>query len=274
MAFAFAALPTHAETAIPALAARVTDLTGTLTAPQRSSLESELAEFERRKGAQIAVLIVPTTMPETIEAYSLRVVESWKLGRQRVDDGVLLLVAKDDHKLRIEAGYGLEGVIPDAIAKRIIDEIIVPFFKRGDFYGGIEAGVNQLLRLIDGEPLPAPQARDPSWTRAFDLIPFLFIAVLVGGAILRALFGHLLGASIVGGVVGVIAWFMLGSLLIAAVVALIAFVFGLLNGTSSGRHGYGGWTNTGGGGGFSGGDSGGFSGGGGGFGGGGASGSW
>ena len=144
------ASPVRAQVAVPALGARVTDLTGTLTDAQRQKLEQELAEFEARKGSQIAVLLVPTTQPETIEQYSMRVVEAWRLGRKGVDDGVLLLIAKDDRALRIEVGYGLEGVITDARARLIVEVLITPRFKEGDFAGGIAAGVGELIALVEG----------------------------------------------------------------------------------------------------------------------------
>ncbi|MDO8811504.1 MAG: TPM domain-containing protein [Gallionella sp.] len=147
----------RAEVAIPLLTQRVTDLTATLDAKQTEWLESRLAEFEAKKGAQLAVLIVPTTQPETIEQFSIRVVEAWKLGHKKVDDGALLLVAKDDRKLRIEVGYGLEGVLPDAIAKRIIAETITPFFKNCEFYAGINAGTTAMMQVINEEPLPSLQ---------------------------------------------------------------------------------------------------------------------
>jgi len=266
----------RADVAVPPLTARVTDLTNTLTASQRETLENELRAFETRKGSQIAVLIVPTTEPETIEQYGIRVAEAWKLGRKGVDDGALLLVAKDDRTLRIEVGYGLEGVIPDAIANRVINEIIVPYFKQGDFYGGIHAGVARLIRLVDGEPLPPPEARDNAWGGLGNFLPFAFIAVLIGGGVLRAMFGRLIGAGVAGGMVGVIAWIILSSLGVAFVAALIVFLFVLMAGVRIGPAGYGGWGGGLGGGGFGGGGfgGGGFSGGGGGFGGGGASGSW
>src|SRR5512140_1885383 len=141
---------------VPPLAGRVTDQTATLTAEQKAALEQTLQAFEARKGSQIALLIVPTTAPETIEQYALRVAEQWKLGRKKVDDGAVLVVAKTDRALRIEVGYGLEGALNDATSKRIISEIITPRFREGDFYGGISAGVGQIIRVIDGEPLPAP----------------------------------------------------------------------------------------------------------------------
>ena len=271
LVFLLASLTVHAEMAVPPLKARVTDLTGTLSPSQRDTLERELQAFESRKGSQIAVLIVPTTQPEAIEQFSIHVAEAWKLGRKGVDDGVLLLVAKEDHELRIEVGYGLEGVIPDAVAKRVVSEIIIPYFKQGDFYGGIHAGVARLIRLIDGEPLPSPQARDNSWAGIQNLLPFAFVAAIIGGGLLRALFGRLIGAGVASGIVGVVAWILLSSLGVALLAALIVFVFVLMAGVRIGPTGYGGLGGGLGGGGFGGG---GFSGGGGGFGGGGASGSW
>lgn len=141
---------------IPALHARVTDITGTLAAPQQQGLESKLAAFEQRKGAQIAVLIVPTTAPETIEQYAMRVFEAWKLGRKSVDDGVLVIVAKDDRRVRIEVAYGLEGAIPDAAAKRVAHDYMSPRFAAGDFNAGIASGIDAIIALIDDEPLPTP----------------------------------------------------------------------------------------------------------------------
>lgn len=271
-----AGVSVRADVPIPPLTSRVTDLTGTLMPSQRETLERELRAFENRKGSQIAVLIVPTTQPEAVEQYAIRVAESWKLGRKGVDDGVLLLIAKDDRALRIEAGYGLEGVIPDAVAKRIVNEIIVPYFKQGDFYGGIHAGVGRLVRLVDGEPLPAPQARDTSWSGIQDLLPVAFIAVMIGGGFLGALLGRLIGAGVAGGIVSVVFWVTIGSLIGSLVAGIVVFLFTLAIGGSGGRGGYGGWSSGGyggvSGGGFRGG--GGFSGGGGGFGGGGASGRW
>ena len=263
-----------AQIAVPPLKSRVTDLTGTLNAQQRAALEQTLAEFESRKGAQVAVLMLPSTQPETVEQYAVRVEEIWKLGRKGVDDGVLLVVAKDDRRLHIEVGYGLEGALPDAIAKRIIDEDITPRFKQGDFYGGIRAGTDRIMRVIEGEPLPAPRAQ-PGASRLSEyldwVVPGIFILVICGGA-LRALFGRFLGSGIMAGVAGFLAFLVAGSLLIAALLALFVFVIGLFGSALrlGNGSGYGG-----GGGGFSGGGGGGgFSGGGGSSGGGGASGSW
>jgi uncharacterized protein len=200
------------------------------------------------------------------------VAEAWKLGRKGIDDGVLLLVAKDDRELRIEVGYGLEGAIPDAVAKRVVSEIIIPFFKQGDFYGGIHAGVSRLIRLVDGEPLPLPQARDNSWAGIQNLLPFAFVAAIIGGGLLRALFGRLVGASIAGGIVAFVFWLIVSSLVASLIGGIAVFLFVLMAGVRIGPTGYGGLGGGLGGGGFGGGGFGG--GGGGGFGGGGASGSW
>lgn len=251
---------------IPALKTRVTDLTQTLNPEQQSQLESKLAAFEQEKGSQIAVLIVPTTAPEGIEQFSIRVVDSWKLGREKQDDGVLLLVAKDDRKMRIEVGYGLEGAIPDLIAKRIISEIITPYFKRGDFYGGIDQATNQLMRLISGEQLPAPQQARSAGGQLWDMLYFVLIGAFVIGGILRAIFGKFFGGVLNGGLIGLLIWVFGGGLIIAIVLALLAFLLTFIG--PSGLAYVGGM-----GGGY--GRSGGWSGGGGGgFGGGGASGSW
>ena len=263
-----------AQIAVPPLKSRVTDLTGTLDAQQLTALERTLAAFEARKGAQVAVLVVPSTKPETVEQYAVRVEEAWKLGRKGVDDGVLLLVAKDDRRLRIEVGYGLEGALPDAAAKRIIDEDITPRFKQGDFYGGIGAGIDRIARVIEGEPLPAPRAR-PQGSQISEyldwVVPGIFILVIGGGA-LRAVFGRFLGSGIMAGVAGFLAFLVAGSLFIAALFALFVFVTGLFGSALRGGQG-GDWGGSGGGW-SSGGGGGGFSGGGGSSGGGGASGSW
>lgn len=264
----------HAEVPVPPLTARVMDLAGLLTPAQRATLEQTLRDFELRKGSQIAVLTVNSTAPETAEQFSIRVVDNWKLGRKGIDDGVLLLVAKDDRTLRIEVGYGLEGVIPDAVAKRVTDGIIAPYFKQGDFYGGIEAGVNRLVRLIDGEPLPAPAARDLSWSGLKDILPAIFILTMVGANFLGRLFGRLVGGAVTGTVAAVLLWVTLGSLLLAIVAGVLVFVFAISlfsGGPGGGLGGFYGLGGLGGSGGFGGG---GFSGGGGGFGGGGASGRW
>jgi uncharacterized protein len=277
-ALVFASLAA-AEVPVPPLKTRVTDLTATLTREQQAALEQQLAQLEARKGAQVAVLMLPSTAPETVEQYAVRVEETWKLGRKGIDDGVLLVVAKDDRRLRIEVGYGLEGVLPDAIAKRIIDEDIVPRFKQGDFYGGIRAGVERILRVIEGEALLAPAARGGPPPGLFEHIEWIIpalIFLMIAQKILNALFGRFLGAGLTGGVAGLLAWIVVGSLVAGIVVGVLAFFFGLSGGAalSSQRRGWGGggWSS----GGWSGGGSsgGGFGGGGGSSGGGGASGSW
>ncbi|MGC9162865.1 MAG: TPM domain-containing protein [Thiomonas sp.] len=258
---------------IPALTAPVTDLTGTLSAQQVAALDQELRDFAARKGSQIAVLIVPTTAPETIEQYSIRVVDAWKLGRKGVDDGVLLLVAKNDRKLRIEVGYGLEGVIPDAIAKRIISETIAPRFKEGDYFGGIQAGVESIARLIDGEALPPPKAPNPSADPNASLVTaiFLLVAAIAIGSALRAALGRVVGSGLAGLVAGVVGWWLVGSLLLGIGMGLAAFI-AVFSGIRLGG-GAGGLGGGFGGGGFDT-DSDGYSGDGGSFGGGGASGEW
>lgn len=253
-----------ADVAIPPVA-RVTDLTGTLSGEQRNALDQKLAAFEQRKGSQVAVLLLPSTQPETIEQYGIRVADAWKLGRKGVDDGAILLAALEDRALRIEVGYGLEGAVPDAIAKRIIDETVLPHFRGNDIYGGIDAGLNQLLAVIDGEALPPPAAASASDDLMARAMPFLFI-VLVVGQMLRAMLGAGLAAALVGGGAFLLAWLVVG-LGPGIVFGLIAFVL-TLTGMAGG--GFGGSHR--GGGGFGGG--GGFRGGGGGFGGGGASGRW
>jgi uncharacterized protein len=256
-----------AEVSVPPLKARVTDLTGTLQPDQQALLEQTLQAFENKKGIQIAVLIVPTTQPETIEQYAIRVAESWKLGRKGVDDGVLLLIARNDRKLRIEVGYGLEGAIPDAVAKRIVSEIITPHFKQDDYFGGIRAGVERIVKVVEGEPLPEKKSSRSKEEGGGDWLAIGFVlAVVVGGA-LRAILGPFVGGLVAGAVAVVIAWVLFASLMMALVAGLFVFIFTLL-----GRHGGGGWSS--GGGGWSGGGGGGFGGGGGGFGGGGASGNW
>jgi uncharacterized protein len=274
----FIALTAWAQVAVPPLTARVTDLTGTLTREQQAGLERMLQEFEARKGTQLAVLIVPTTKPEPIEQFALRVGEQWKIGRTKVDDGAILVVAKEDRAVRIEVGYGLEGVLNDATASRIIREIIVPRFREGDFYGGVNAALDRMMRLIDGEPLPEPSRSSPAAQGGLmQLLPVLLIVALVGGAILRAILGRFLGAAATGGAVGFIAWVLVGTVAIALLAAVLAFIF-TLGGTGTGRRYYGGtglprsggW----GGGNWRGGGGGGFRGGGGSFGGGGASGRW
>ena len=286
LCFAFGA---RAEVAIPQLTGRVVDQTSTLSSSDIASLNQKLKDLESRKGSQIAVLIVPTTQPEDIAQFSIRVAEAWKIGRKKVDDGALLVVAKNDHRLRIEVGYGLEGALTDVTSRRIIDEIITPKFRTGDFAGGINAGVDRIIAVTNGEPLPAPQPQashgvDLNWDTMTSLAPFVLIGAIIGGGILRAMLGRLLGSVATGGLFGLIAWIVASSALAAILVGLVGFVIAMFadavnNSGPPTRGRSGGWV---GGGSSSGGwssgssssDSGGFSGGGGSFGGGGASGSW
>ncbi|EEF23431.1 conserved hypothetical protein, partial [Ricinus communis] len=194
--------------AVPPLTAPVTDLSATLSAEQKATLNDELRAFEERKGSQVAVLIVPTTRPEAIEQYAIRVAEQWKLGRKKIDDGAILVVAKEDRAVRIEVGYGLEGVLNDATAKRIIDEVIAPRFSRNDFNGGIVAGVETIMKVIDGEPLPPADQSRPAQDGAglTRVLPLVLVGVVVIGGILRALLGRVAGAAVTGGLMGVAAW--------------------------------------------------------------------
>jgi uncharacterized protein len=271
----FAIIAASADVAVPPLKARVTDLTGTLSAERIAELDRQLAAFEVKKGAQIAVLMVPTVQPETVEQYAVRAFEQWKLGRKGVDDGVLLVIAKDDRKLRIEVGYGLEGALTDATAKRIISDDIVPQFKRGDFAAGVVAGVSRIMKVVDGEALPpaATASRNGEGNLPFNpewlIAGFVLFSVINHG--LRAVLGRLGAAGVMAVVSGFIIWLVVSSLIGASVAGVIAFVFSLLAGgvNMSGGRGYGsgGWSSGGGGGG-------GFGGGGGRSGGGGASGGW
>ncbi|MEO7205325.1 MAG: YgcG family protein [Steroidobacteraceae bacterium] len=271
-----------AQVAVPPLTARVIDLTGTLSGGAVARIEAKLADLEARKGSQLAVLIVPTTQPEEIEQYGIRVAEAWKLGRKSVDDGAILLVAKDDRRVRIEVGQGLEGALPDAISNRIIAETITPHFKQADYDGGVEAGIDQMISVVNGEPLPQP---DKKWERhggLGNMLPLLLVVVFVVSGVLRAIFGRLFGSVATGGLTGGIVWLLSHVIPIGLGAGVVAFLFALLTGGSrpgwsTGRGwggGMGGFGGGFGGGGFGGGGGGGFSGGGGGFSGGGASGSW
>jgi uncharacterized protein len=283
------AFSAFAQVAVPPLTGRVVDQTGTLSSDEIASLTQKLRDFEARKGSQIAVLIVPTTQPEEIEQYSIRVAEAWKIGRKKIDDGAILLVAKNDRKLRIEVGYGLEGALTDVTSKRIIDEVITPKFRSGDFAGGITAGVDRIIGVIDGESLPAPPPRTQSssnsnvnWFSFFNPTnPFVLVAVLFLGNMMRSLLGRLVGSAVAGGVVALLAWYFIGSLIFAAIAGAAVSLFTMISdgfhSSTTYTHGSGGWSrssSSSGGGWSSSSDSGSFSGGGGSFGGGGASGSW
>jgi uncharacterized protein len=261
---------------IPDLHARVTDLTNTLDATQRQVLESELAALEQRKGAQIAVLVVASTQPEDIAQYAIRVFDAWKLGRKGIDDGALLIVAKNDHHVRIEVARGLEGAIPDAAVARIIREYITPKFRAGDFYGGIRDATGVLTKLIDGEDLPPPMTEESAGKPS---LPNMLFFGFIGAMWLRGILGFLptpVRATSIGGIAGIVAWLLTQAMGLSLGCAFVGFIIGLLSGGGGGGRyasggSYGGWS--GGGGGWSSGG-GGFSGGGGISAGGGASGSW
>jgi uncharacterized protein len=262
---------------VPALRAPVTDLTRTLTPDQIATLDATLRDLQTRKGSQLAILLVPTTQPETIEQYSIRVVDEWKLGRKGVDDGVLLIVAKDDRAIRIEVGYGLEGVLTDATTNRIIRQWITPAFRAGNYYQGLSDASARIIQSINGEALPEPPARANDFARKSNDLPWplLIFGVIAGGGMLRSIFGRFAAAGLSAAGAGILVWLFIGSLLGGIVAAIVAFIFVLSGGGgggwSSGSRGWGGGSG-GFGGGFGGG--GGFSGGGGGFGGGGSSGRW
>jgi len=266
---------------IPKLAKRVTDLTATLSAADEGRIEARLTAFEAQKGAQIAVLMVATTQPEAIFDYSLRVAEAWKLGRKGVDDGVLFVIAKNDRKMQILTGPGLQGTLTDAMSKRIISEIVGPKFRAGDFSGGIDQGVEKMIAVLQGEALPAPASKRVA-VQSVNYEGFLmlgFVAAMVVGPLLRSLLGRFLGATATGAVTGAAAWWLAGGMVFpivaGAIIFFVVLVMGAMN-LSGGRGG--GWSSGGfsggSGGGWGGGSSGGFSGGGGGFDGGGASGDW
>lgn len=279
---ALGACTTHAAEgdfiAIPKLEKRVTDLTATLSAADESRIEARLKEFEAKKGAQVAVLIVGSTQPETIFDYSLRVTDAWKLGRKGIDDGVLFVVAKTDRKLQILTGRGTQGVLTDAMAKRIIAEIVAPKFRANDFAGGIDDGVAKIIDVLQGEALPPPPQKKVAAEGGTNIQSFLVLGIFAAifvGPLLRSLLGRFVGASATGGAVGAAAWWLAGGMLFPVIAGVIIFFIVLFMGAmnfTGGRSG--GWTSGGGGFGGGGGGGGGFSGGGGGFDGGGSSGSW
>lgn len=262
---------------IPPLQSAVTDLTQTLSAQEQAALNDKLSQFSQQSGSQVAVLLLPSTQPEEISQFGIRLAEAWKIGREKQDDGVIVIVAKNDRKMRIEVGYGLEGAIPDAIAKRIISEQIAPAFKQGQFYQGLNLATDTLIKLIQGEQLPAPakharQAHTDDW---MSLLPILMFAAIIGGAIFKGMFGDFPGSLVTGGLLGGLAGWLGATALVVGLVGLAAFVFTLaMGGRGIGSGPYSQYP--GGLGGYSGGSRGPdiFSGGGGGFGGGGASGDW
>ena len=262
--------------AVPTLVARVTDTTATLSAADEARITDRIRAFEAKKGGQIVVLIVDSTAPEVIFDYALRVAETWKIGRKGVDDGVVFVIAKSDRKMQILTGPGVQGVLTDAVAKRIISEAVAPRFREGKFADGIFDGVDKIAAVIDGEALPPPpQKKRASKSSGDENFFFLAVlAVLFVAPVLRSIFGRFLGAGATAGVTGLAAWWILGSLLLPVVIGVIVFFVALFAGLFGGRGG-GGFGGIGGGGGWSGGGGGdSFSGGGGGFDGGGASGDW
>ena len=274
------AFPSWAQQAvIPVFDSPVVDTTGTLDTAAKQELGQQALELQQRKGSQLQVLMVPTTAPEAIESYAVRAFEQFKLGRKGVDDGVLLVVAKDDRKVRIEVGYGLEGAIPDITAGRVIQEYLVPKFRQNDYAGGITDATAQLVKLIDGEPMPEPVATHPTGPDSGENWLFALFAALIVGQIARGFFSRMpagLRALFGGGASGAIAWLVSSALLVGGIGAVIGFLIGVSS-SGGGRYArksnWGGFS--GGGGGFGGGGGGGsWSGGGGMSGGGGASGSW
>ncbi len=273
LAFAGSALAT-AQIPVPPLTGHVIDQTGTLTSEQKATLEQALVAFEAKKGSQLAVLMVASTAPEAIEPFALRVAEAWKLGRKRVDDGAIVVVAKNDRAVCIEVGYGLEGALTDITSKRIISETMLPQFREQDYFGGISAGLAQIIRVVDGEPLPPPSrgVGDRAGNLVEQYFPMFFVLAVAVGSVLRRVLGKLVGSVVTGGVVAVIAWFVLGAVSLAVGAGVVALLVTLLGGGMLAR-GMGGYYGGMGGHGRGGGG-GGFTGGGGGFGGGGASGRW
>jgi uncharacterized protein len=286
--FACVAAAAQGVLPVPELTARVIDQTGTLDAIQRQGLDEKLANFEQAKGTQIVVLLVPTTQPEDIASYANRIANAWKIGRKDVGDGIVVIVAKNDRHVRIEVAKTLEGAVPDLAASQIIEDAITPRFRQGDFAGGLQAGVDQLIARINGEPLPAPKPRTqqrrggaPGFD-VFDLAIFLFVFAPVVGLVLRGILGRKFGSLVTGGGVGLLALLFTSSFVVAGIAGVLALLLSLFSGVGplAGRPGRwggypGGWGGGGGGGWSSGGGGGGFSSGGGGdFGGGGASGNW
>ena len=233
---------TAEDAPIPPLTGRVLDISGALTAGQKRELEASLEAFETRKGSRIAVLITGTTFPEPIESFAIRVAETWKIGRKGVDEGIVVVMAKSDQAMRIEVGYGMEHVVPDAVAKRLVEEEFIPKVREGDVYGGLRAGLDRLMRVIDGEPLPEPkqEAGRGSDLRSIEAyyIVFLVIVIAVAG-LLRALFGRVPAATMVGLGTGLLAWLIVAQVIVAALVGIVAFTFTLAGGGH--RSGAGEW---------------------------------
>ena len=283
-----AALPLGAQEQIPVpkLAAHVVDLTGTLTGEERARLESKLADFEQRRGSQVVVLLVPSIGTEAIEDFATRVTDEWQLGRKGVDDGVLFVIAKQERKMRIQTGRGVQGTLTDILSKRIVADIVAPKFRTGDFAAGIDAAADAIMQAIEGESLPLPKSptrgtKVDTVSSYGDFLWMAFFIVPVVAMVLRGVAGRFFGSALTGGLTGVAAAWIFGSLLLGLAAAFIAFLVGLFmgsgvsHGTRGGGWGGGGWGGGGwSGGGWSGGGGGSWGGGGGGFDGGGASGDW
>lgn len=280
---------------LPPLTARVMDQTGTLATADVASLEQLLQTFEQQRGTQIVVLVLPSTAPEDIADFTQRLGDAWKIGRREVGDGLLLVVALNDRRLRIAPAKALEGAVPDLAAQRIIEQVITPAFRQGDVAGGLRAGLSHLQARIEGEALPLPKAgaqggqstgaAEVDW---LNLVVLLLVALPAVAGVLRRVLGQRLGALGTGGVVGVLVWSMSGLFWLAGIAAMLGLMSALFMqalpsaavrrsqgrgrggdfpGWGGGGRGHsGGWGGSGGGG-FS-------SGGGGNFGGGGASGRW
>jgi uncharacterized protein len=281
LAFAAVAADVTEPIPVPKLTGRVVDLTATLATPEREAIAEKLRAFEAAKGSQVAVLLVPSIGQETIEEFATRVTDEWKHGRAGVDDGVLFVIAKQERRMRIQTGRGVQGVLTDALSRRIIAERVSPRFRTGDFAGGISDGVDAITKAIEGEALPPPakKASQGGGSPSASIESFFwlaFIVVPVVGMILRSILGRFLGAGLTSGVTGLAAWLIFGSLLLGGIAAFISFLAVLFMGASGMGTRRGGWSSGGswGGGGGFGGGGGGFSGGGGGFDGGGASGNW
>jgi uncharacterized protein len=272
---------------VPPLSAHVIDQTGTLTPNERAALDDKLRGFEQARGSQVVVLIVPTLGGEAIEDFAGRVTDEWKLGRKGVDDGVLFVIAKQERKLRIHTGRGVQGTLTDALSKRIVSDLVAPRFRTGDFAGGIDAAADAIMKAVEGEGLSLPeppkaQRKVDSISSYSDFLWIGFFVVPIVAMVLRGILGRLGGAGATSGLTGVAAWLVFGSLGFGAVAAVLAFLFTLFagSGMARGLNRGGGFPGGFGGGGFGGGGGGGLgggggmSGGGGGFDGGGASGDW
>ena len=279
----FESTPLFAQDLVPLakLSGRINDTANFLQISERRELESILATFEKNKGAQIVLLTIPSVQPETIEAYSIRLAEAWKIGRKNIDDGIILLIAKKEKKMRIEVGYGLEGVMTDILSKQIIDEIIRPSFRAGNFYEGIRNGLSAIVQVVSGEELPAPKSKSAKGlfsNNRFMLFIFAIILFFLSIA-LRSFLGDGFGFFLTI-VIGVVIGYFLLSWVTALIISFFVSFFSLRTGglggsTRTGMGYYGGFGGGFGRGGFGGGLGGGFGGGlGGGFGGGGASGGW